>query len=104
MHMSSYLLPFLDTGIDDICIYLSILTYIPYLDCEKLSMKTFFLIVHVFGLGLMKEIGTVQFFCHLVHLIKFQKDTYVLLFPVLTFGIISAVHFHHFSTHATYDT
>ena len=45
MHMSSYLLPFLDTGIDDICIYLSILTDIPYLDGEKLSMKTFFLVV-----------------------------------------------------------
>ena len=49
MHMSNYLLPFLDTGIDNICIYLSILrflTYILYLDCDKLSMKTFFLIVH----------------------------------------------------------
>ena len=45
MYMSSYLLPFLDTGIDDICIYLSILTDIPYLDGEKLSMKTFFLVV-----------------------------------------------------------
>ena len=45
MHMSSYLLPFLDTGIDDICIYLSTLTDIPYLDDEKLSMKTFFLVV-----------------------------------------------------------
>ena len=47
MHMSSYLLPFLDTGIDDICIYLSILTDIPYLDGEKLSMKTFFLVVNI---------------------------------------------------------
>ena len=46
MHMSSYLLPFLDTGIDDICIYLSTLTDIPYLDGEKLSMKTFFLVVY----------------------------------------------------------
>ena len=45
MHMSSYLLPFLDTGIDDIWIYLSILIDIPYLDGEKLSMKTFFLVV-----------------------------------------------------------
>ena len=45
MYMSSYLLPFLDTGIDDICIYLSILTDIPYLDGEKLSMKTFFIVV-----------------------------------------------------------
>ena len=42
MHMSSYLLPFLDTGIEDICIYLSILIDIPYLDDEKLSMKNFF--------------------------------------------------------------
>ena len=47
MHMSSYLLPFLDTGIDDICIYLSTLTDIPYLHGEKLSMKTFFLVVDV---------------------------------------------------------
>ena len=47
MHMSSYLLPFLDTGIDDICIYLSTLTDIPYLDGEKLSMKTFFLVVPI---------------------------------------------------------
>ena len=45
MYMSSYLLPFLDTGIDDISIYLSILTDIPYLDGEKLSIKTFFLVV-----------------------------------------------------------
>ena len=49
MHMSSYLLPFLDTGIDDICIYLSILTDILYLDGEKLSMKTFFLVVYPNG-------------------------------------------------------
>ena len=49
MHMSSYLLPFLDTGIDDICIYLSILKDIPYLDDEKLPMKTFFLVVLYFN-------------------------------------------------------
>ena len=47
MYMSSYLLPFLDTGIDDICIYLSILIDITYLNGEKLSMKTFFLVVVV---------------------------------------------------------
>ena len=49
MHMSSYLLPFLDTGIDDIYIYLSILIDIPYLDDENLSMKTFFLVVIYFN-------------------------------------------------------
>ena len=43
-------------------------------------------------------------FWHFPHLIKFQNGIYVLLFPVLTFGTILAVHFHHFSTHATYGT
>ena len=46
--MSRYLLTFLDTGINDIYKLLHILTYIPYLDCEKLSTKTFFLVVYAF--------------------------------------------------------
>ena len=60
MHMSSYLLPFLDTGIDDICIYLSTLTDIPYLDGEKLSMKTFFLVVR--GLNPSFDTGSLYLF------------------------------------------
>ena len=32
------------------------------------------------------------------------RYNYVILFPVLTFDTILAVHFHHFSTHATYGT
>ena len=35
---------------------------------------------------------------------KFHNDHYVPLLPDLTFGTISAVHFHHFSTHTTYGT
>ena len=49
MHMLNYLLPFLDTGIDDICLYLSILIDISYLDDENLSMKTCFLVVIYFN-------------------------------------------------------
>ena len=32
------------------------------------------------------------------------RDIYVPLLPDLIFGTISAVHFHHFSTHTTYGT
>ena len=36
---------------------------------------------------------------------KISKMTSMsLLSPVLSFGTISVVHFHHFSTHTTYDT
>ena len=38
-------LPFLNIDIDEICEYWFTLTDIPYLDDEKLSMKTFFLVV-----------------------------------------------------------
>ena len=47
MHMSSLLLSFLDTSIDDLCEYQFTLIDIPYLDDEKLSMKTFFLVVTI---------------------------------------------------------
>ena len=33
-----------------------------------------------------------------------NNDHYVPLLPDLIFGIISVVHFHHFSTHSTYGT
>ena len=34
----------------------------------------------------------------------YKNDAYVPLFPDLIFGTISAVHFHHFSTHTTHGT
>ena len=36
------------------------------------------------------------------HLNNFHNANFVPIFPVLTFGTISALHFHHFSTHTTY--
>ena len=33
-----------------------------------------------------------------------KNDAYVHFFSDLIFGTISAVHFHHFSTHTTYGT
>ena len=38
------------------------------------------------------------------HLNNFHNANFVPLFPVLTFGSTSAVHFDHFSTHTTYVT
>ena len=34
----------------------------------------------------------------------YKNDAYVPIFLDLIFGTISAVHFHHFSTHTTYGT
>ena len=34
----------------------------------------------------------------------YKNDDYVHFFSDLIFGTISAVHFHHFSTHTTYGT
>ena len=38
------------------------------------------------------------------HLNNFHNANFVHLFPILTFGSTSVVHFHHFSTHTTYGT
>ena len=43
-------------------------------------------------------------FCPFPHLNFSINTNYVLLFPDLIFGTISAVHFHHFSTHTTHGT
>lgn len=51
MYMSNYLLSYLDIGTDDIYEHSSTLTNKPYPNSEKLSLKTFFLVVELFLLN-----------------------------------------------------
>ena len=59
---------------------------------------------HVFGLFSEVRDDTVAVLSF-SDLKTFLKMTFMsFFFPVLTFGSISAVYFHHFSTHITYGT
>ena len=71
---------------------------------KKWPLQVFWLKITFFGLFSEVRDGTIPFLAF-SDLKTFLKMTFMsFFFPILTFGYISTVHFHRFSTHTTHGT